>query len=343
VSRPLLVAYRALGLGDLLTGVPALRALRDAHPGHRLVLACPAPLAPLAELSGAVDAVLDTAPLAPPALDRPEVAVNLHGRGPQSHRALLATRPRRLIAFAAAGVDGPAWRPAEHEVVRWCRLLRESGIPADPARLDLPVPPWEPPERGVTVIHPGAASPARRWPPERWAAVAAAERRAGRTVVVTGSAGERGLATAVARGAGLPARAVLAGRTDLRALAALVAHAGRVLCGDTGVAHLATAFGVPSVLLFGPTPPEEWGPPPDRARHVVLHRGGRGDPHAGAPDPGLLAISVDDVLAVTARVSRLEAREERDPARARGPFAAKRACAEPAARPRAAQNRRVSR
>jgi uncharacterized protein YjbJ (UPF0337 family) len=118
-------------------------------------------------------------------------------------------------------------------------------------------------------------------------------------VVVTGSAAERGLAAAVADAAGLPAAAVLAGRTDLRALAALVAHAGRVLCGDTGVAHLATAFGTPSVVLFGPTPPAEWGPPPERAQHVVLYRRGRGDPHADAPDPGLLAIEVRDVLGVT--------------------------------------------
>ena len=44
------------------------------------------------------------------------------------------------------------------------------------------------PARGATVVHPGAASPARRWPPERWAAVARAERRAGRRVVVTGAA-----------------------------------------------------------------------------------------------------------------------------------------------------------
>jgi uncharacterized protein YjbJ (UPF0337 family) len=92
---------------------------------------------------------------------------------------------------------------------------------------------------------------------------------------------------------------VLAGRTGLIELAAVVASAGRVLCGDTGVGHLATAFGTPSVLLFGPTPPSEWGPPTGRERHVVLHRGGRGDPHGGEPDPGLLAISVDDVLAVT--------------------------------------------
>jgi uncharacterized protein YjbJ (UPF0337 family) len=119
--------------------------------------------------------------------------------------------------------------------------------------------------------------------------------------VVTGSAAERPLAEQVARGGGLDPEDVLAGRTDLTALVAVVATAGRVLCGDTGVGHLATAFAVPSVLLFGPTPPEEWGPPPDRTQHVVLHRGGRGDPHGDAPDPALLAISVEDVLAVTSR------------------------------------------
>jgi len=84
-------------------------------------------------------------------------------------------------------------------------------------------------------------------------------------------------------------------------LAAVVAAAARVVCGDTGVAHLATALGRPSVVLFGPTPPAEWGPPPDRPQHVVLHRGGRGDPHAERPDAGLLAITVQDVLGMTDR------------------------------------------
>jgi ADP-heptose:LPS heptosyltransferase/uncharacterized protein YjbJ (UPF0337 family) len=300
VSRPLLLAYRALGLGDLLTGVPALRALRDAFPEHRLVLAAPAALAPLARLSGAVDDVLDTAPLAVPALSGADLAVNLHGRGPESHRAVLASAPRRMLAFASPEVPwpGPEWRAGEHEVARWCRLLDQSGIAADPGRLEL-APPAGSAAPGATVVHPGAASPARRWPAERWAAVASAERAAGRRVVVTGSAAERPLAERVARAAGLDPDDVLAGRTSVIELAATVAAAGLVLCGDTGVGHLATAFGTPSVLLFGPTPPAEWGPPAGRDRHVVLHRGGRGDPHGDEPDAGLLEITVDDVLAVT--------------------------------------------
>jgi ADP-heptose:LPS heptosyltransferase len=119
----------------------------------------------------------------------------------------------------------------------------------------------------------------------------------GRTVVVTGGPGEEGLAAAVAAQAGLPTSAVLAGRTDLLGLAAVVAAADVVLCGDTGVAHLATALGTSSVVLFGPVPPAQWGPPPQRRRHVALWAGRLGDPHAAEPDPGLLQITVDDVLA----------------------------------------------
>lgn len=267
------------------------------------MLAAPAALAPLALRTGAVDRVLDTAPLAAPRPGtRPAVAVNLHGRGPQSHRAVLAARPRRLLAFAHPEVPEsaghPAWRAREHEVARWCRLLAGEGVPADPADLHLALDP-DPAAAGATILHPGAAAPARRWPPERWAAVARAERAAGRRVLITGSAAEAGLARAVAERAGLSPAAVLAGRTDLLGLARLVAGAGRLACGDTGVAHLATALGTPSVVLFGPVPPAEWGPPARLrdGRHRVLWRGRRGDPHARTPDPGLLAIEPGEVIA----------------------------------------------
>lgn len=180
----MLLVLRALKLGDLLTAVPALRALARAFPDHHRVLAGNAGLAPLVRLTGALHDVVDTGELAPlaPELHGADVAVNLHGRGPQSTALLEETGPRRLVAFAAPGCA--EWRPGEHERHRWCRLLTEAGIPADPDdfRLAPPDRGASPGLRGATVIHPGASSGARRWPAERWAAVAAAEADAGRRV-----------------------------------------------------------------------------------------------------------------------------------------------------------------
>ena len=304
LDGPVLLVFRALGLGDFLTGVPAYRALAAAYPDHRLVLAAPAALRPLARLAGVVDGILPCAGLEPigPRISPPAVAVNLHGKGPQSHRIVLATRPERFIAFAHPSLPEtgglPEWRADEHEVQRWCRLLREEGIECDRDRLEL-----QPPDvrldgflQGATVIHPGAAKGARRWPVDRWAEVALKEVAKGRRVLVTGSSDERSLACNLAERAGLPAGSVLAGRTDLIQLAAVVSASARVLSADTGVAHLATAFGVPSVTLFGPTSPEAWGPPPDRRHHRCLWKGTVGDPLADRVDPGLLAIQVDEVL-----------------------------------------------
>jgi ADP-heptose:LPS heptosyltransferase len=289
-----------------LTGVPALRALATAFPDHERILACPAVLEPLALAIGAVDGVVDTQPLVPLALElqRADVAVDLHGKGPASHRVLLASQPRRLIAFAneliPESADMPEWRADEHEVLRWCRMLLEQGISADPRDLyiNAPVRALPPEAVGATIVHPGAASPARRWPAERFAHVARAELERSRAVFFTGTTSERPLAEEVARLAG--GGCVLAGRTDLAGLAVLVAAAGRIICGDTGVAHLATAFRTPSIVLFGPTSPAHWGPPAGDPRHVVLWSGRLGDPHAREPDPGLLDIHAEHVLAAVA-------------------------------------------
>jgi ADP-heptose:LPS heptosyltransferase len=307
VSGQSIVVLRALGLGDLLTAVPALRALRDWDPGADITLAAPSALAPVAALAAAVDGVADTAPLRPlhSALHGADVAVNLHGRGPESTRLLTATRPRRLISFAHDALPEtrglPRWTADEHETARWCRLLAESGFRADPARLGLRRPATPPPVRGALIVHPGAASGARRWPAGRWAAVARELRGEGLPVVVTGTRGERALADEVAALAGLPAASVLAGRTDLNALAALTASASLVLSGDTGMAHLAAAYARPAVTLAGPVPPRLWGPPP-RPWHVVLWAGRYGDPHAADPDPGLLRTGTGAVLAAARQV-----------------------------------------
>jgi ADP-heptose:LPS heptosyltransferase len=295
---------RPLGLGDLLTAVPAIRGIRAAVPGHRLVLATTAALAPLAELIDAVDEVLPAVELEP--LDwsgpPPELAVDLHGKGPLSHVVVADLHPGRLLTFDSPGYPGPTWYPDEHEVRRWCRLVEEGlGLACDPDALDLAVPPVPPPVPGAAVVHPGAAFPGRRWPPDRFAAVARHLADRGHDVRITGGPGEVGLARTVAAAAGLPDDAVLAGRTTAMELAAVVAAARVVVCGDTGVAHLATAYRRPSVVLFGPVSPALWGPPHRAGEHGALHvvrwhGDGAGDPWGTELDPALARVTVDEVV-----------------------------------------------
>jgi ADP-heptose:LPS heptosyltransferase len=302
--NPQVLVLRALGLGDFLSGVPALRALRRALPEHRLVLAAPEALRPLVELSHSVDELLATGELEPVPWvgPPPAVAVDLHGNGPASKRLLEALHPERLVAFAGPGgdgrhVDGPAWDPDEHERRRWCRLVQHAfDVAGDPDDIGLAVPGREAEVPGAVVMHVGAASASRRWPEDRFAAVARAAADRDHRVVLTGSIPELPLMERVREAAGLPLTAVARG-TDLQDLAALVARAELVLCGDTGVAHLASAYATPSVVLFGPTPPHRWGPPEDGPHDVLWHGTGVGDPHDDEPDPALLRITVDEVLA----------------------------------------------
>jgi ADP-heptose:LPS heptosyltransferase len=294
------VVLRPLGLGDLLTGVPAIRGIRAAVPDHRLVLATTRALEPLAALIDAVDEVLPAVELEP--LDwtgpPPELAVDLHGKGPLSHVVVAGLHPQRLLTFDSPGYPGPTWYADEHEVRRWCRLVSAGlDVACDPDALDLAVPDLSPPVSGAAVVHPGAAFPGRRWPPERFAAVARYLADAGLQVAITGGPAERDLALAVADGAGLDPDVVLAGWTTSLELAAVVAAARVVVCGDTGVAHLASAYRRPSVVLFGPVSPALWGPPP-RPQHVVLwHGDGTGDPHGTQLDPALATITVAEVTA----------------------------------------------
>lgn len=302
---------RALGLGDFLAGVPAYRAVRAARPEHEVILAASAALSPLARLTGAIDRVLPARELQP--LDwagpPPDVAVDLHGSGPASHRLVEDLGAALTMMYAspeAPHAIGPWWDPSEHEVDRWCRLPAWYGIPADSGDLGLappraahdPRPAGRAALSGAAVLHPGAASGSRRWPAERFSAVARSLVGEGHRVVITGTAAERDLRRRVADGAGLPAGAVL--DTDLLELAAIVASASVVVTNDTGTSHLATAYGTPSVTLFGPVSPGLWGPPRDRPQHVALWHGTGerpGDAHGHVPDPRLLEITVEEVLA----------------------------------------------
>jgi ADP-heptose:LPS heptosyltransferase len=297
---PTVVILRALGLGDLVAATPALRAIARAFPLHRRVLCAPEFLRPIVPLIGGIDELIDTQELAPidAALARPQIAVNLHGRGPRSTALLQTLRPERLITFTQPGEAGPQWNDEVHERRRWCELLEACDVPAPDDDMRLRTTRLEPVYafEGATVVHPGAASPARRWPADRFAAVARAEHERGRRVVVTGTRSERDLCAEVVAAAGLPRHANLAGWTTLGQLAAIIARAGAVCSGDTGPAHLASGFGTPSVVLFGPTPPYLWGPPVGDPRHHVIWKGQRADPHDRVTDAGLLEIAVPEVV-----------------------------------------------
>jgi ADP-heptose:LPS heptosyltransferase len=300
-TRPTALVLRALGLGDFLTGLPALALLRNALPEHRVVLAAPREFAPLVALAGAADELVhghELSPLVDPPYE-PELAIDLHGNGPASRQMLLDCAPQRLIGYEYGGLR---WRANEHEVARWCRLVVE-GLALPPGTQypsvvgAVPEPPGVDMPSGLTLLHCGAKSAARRWPAERFAALAILLRSRGHDVAITAGPAER----PVARAIGAAAKAPVFDDLSLLELLALVSRARLVVSGDTGVGHVATNYATPSVLLFGPVSPQVWGPPPN-ARHQVLWRGsGDGDPHADRPDAALLAITVHETMAAAER------------------------------------------
>lgn len=126
------------------------------------------------------------------------------------------------------------------------------------AALPIPVPYGSGcPADGFLVVHPGAAVPARAWPPEQAAAAVSALTDAGHRVVVTGGPGERALTARIAGTHALD----LGGQLSLPQLAALVRDAAVLVSGNTGPAHLAAAVRTPVVSLFAPVvPAARWAP-----------------------------------------------------------------------------------
>ena len=104
-------------------------------------------------------------------------------------------------------------------------------------------------------IHPGSGSRPKNWPAERYALLARKLARGEPFLVVRGPADREAAAPLL----GLEG-AVLADELPPRTLGALLAHAGAFVGNDSGVTHLAAAAGVPTLALFGPTDPAQWGP-----------------------------------------------------------------------------------
>jgi len=109
--------------------------------------------------------------------------------------------------------------------------------------------------RRFLAIHPGSGSPRKNWPPDRFAALAERLAAGGSFLLIEGPAD----AEAAAPVSCLPS-AVRARDVPPRVLGAMLAHAGLYVGNDSGVSHLAAAWGAPVLALFGPTDPAQWAP-----------------------------------------------------------------------------------
>ncbi len=124
------------------------------------------------------------------------------------------------------------------------------------------------------VFAPGAEyGPAKRWPEAHFAALASSLfARHGHAVLLLGSAGEAALCDRIVAAAAPGACRTLAGRTSLAEAMALIAGARGVVSNDSGLMHVAAAYGVPQVAVFGSTSPDHTPPLNARARVVWLKR-----------------------------------------------------------------------
>jgi len=117
------------------------------------------------------------------------------------------------------------------------------------------------------VFAPGAEyGPAKRWPPSHYGALAL---QLDATIVLLGSGKEAALCEEISAHA--PGKCLqLAGKTSLSEAFALIAGARAVVSNDSGLMHVAAAFGVPQVALFGSSSPLHTPPLNDRAQVVWL-------------------------------------------------------------------------
>jgi len=161
-------------------------------------------------------------------------------------RRLVSKERFVLTLLAGLGVEGEAESlclgvtPAEQQ--RLAKALTLAGV--DPATLsrDRPV-----------LVAPGAGfGEAKCWPAESYAELADRLAARGLPVVLLGAPGEAERIAAV-RSRMRCEPIVLAGTLDLGALKALVRGARALVANDAGARHVAAAFGVPSVIFFGPT------------------------------------------------------------------------------------------
>jgi ADP-heptose:LPS heptosyltransferase len=300
----ILVVRSLPGLGDLLCGVPALRALRLAFPtAHISFLGLPERRWFGDRFSHLIDDWLDFpgypgipegwqgARGIPRFLMRQQeqpydLALQLHGNGCYTNPLVTLLGAKTTAGFFVPGQFCPDPRyflpypDTEPEIWRLLRLLEFLQIPLRGDHLEFPTHSRDQKvyrqqteiyglQAGSYVcIHPGASGGDRRWSTSGFAAVGDALTVQGYTVVLTGTTAERPLTDAVAER--MVSKSVnLAGYTELGTLALLLQRSALLVCNDTGISHLASATDTPSVVVFSNSEPHCWAPL-NRDRHRVV-------------------------------------------------------------------------
>jgi ADP-heptose:LPS heptosyltransferase len=276
-----IAVLRANALGDYIFCLPALDALRAAHPQAEItLLGLPWHAAFLRDRPGPVDRVVVVppsrgvrdepgAPEHSPQLtrffarmraERFDVALQMHGGGRWSNPFV-----RQLGARLTAGCradDAPAldrwirYVYFQHEVDRYLEIAALVGAAAVTLEPAVAVTPDDRREsaryaaRGpFAVLHPGAGAPRRRWPAARFGRLGELLAERGLRIVVTGGTDEHEIVAAVRAAMRAPSEDAC-GALSLGGLAALLSEAAVVVSNDTGPLHLADAVGASTVGIF---------------------------------------------------------------------------------------------
>jgi heptosyltransferase II len=122
----------------------------------------------------------------------------------------------------------------------------------------------------LIILNPGGNNPAKRWPPDRFAAAGRhlAQKHSAR-ILINASPAESDLAAQIAREIGPDAVNLAEHGITLGALKPIARRARLMITNDTGPRHIAAAFGTPVVSLFGPTDPR-WTTIPTGDREAIL-------------------------------------------------------------------------
>jgi heptosyltransferase I len=355
-SKFRVLVVRLGAMGDILHALPAVTALRQAHPSwvidwlvepawrHLLTAAEGTAAEPLSPAQPLVNQLYvapvkawGRAPLSPRThreisqLRRRlrsrvegggyDVVVDFQGAVRSAFLGRLAGA-RRLIGESAPREWAARWLFTERVATTGVHVIEQdvelaaavAGDALEPVQPALPVDPHAETwcdrllapfgTRPLALLNPGAGWGSKRWPPERYSAVAAGLAARGFQVLVNAAPGEEAMAETIAaqsNQAGLPVRCSLA---ELTALTRRVALA---IGGDTGPMHLACALGRPVVGIYGPTDPARNGPYGTRFRVLRSPTSVRNHARLEQPEAGLLTISPEDVLQAAGEVLAEEA------------------------------------